>query len=305
MTYQAGVKTVVVGGRPTTGPMQAASGNRGARLYSAESLDWDISNLEDYVQDEAAVAQLPNRSDTGMWINFAGFNIRDQLREEDASTPEAIPLQFRYEAADCRIYFTLANVYNMTQLWRDVYTATWVDTSLCVEDSTGYASARKGVTAKPAPKRTAKTPEFPFKTLENITPTDLNINATISLYDVQTRQSLSVKDIVQCSPQGTCRGNTVCVQVPVICASDHQTRGLLAVCVPKCSTNSAACTGDLHCRPTTPAESKAQMAGRKDANGSALTAKVQKVPVFNGYCEPRNIDTNKFKNTGCPRAPPA
>lgn len=39
MMTHAGVKTVVAGGRPVSGPMQAASGNRGATAYSTFALD--------------------------------------------------------------------------------------------------------------------------------------------------------------------------------------------------------------------------------------------------------------------------
>lgn len=42
MMTSVGVKTVVAGGRPVNGPMQAASGNRGASSYSTFALDADI-----------------------------------------------------------------------------------------------------------------------------------------------------------------------------------------------------------------------------------------------------------------------
>src|SRR5688572_26212434 len=109
MTELAGVRTVVMGGRPGPGPMQTASGNRGASTYSADELDDDFQAVDTLVGDDEAFARLPSRNDTGMYTTYASFNIRDQMRANDE---DKIPLQFRYEAADCRLYYTIKNVYN-------------------------------------------------------------------------------------------------------------------------------------------------------------------------------------------------
>ncbi|WYZ35391.1 hypothetical protein EsH8_X_000038 [Colletotrichum jinshuiense] len=146
-TTQGGARTVVVGGAPKPGPMQAASGTRGMRMYSNNDLDIDISWMADL--NETAKARVPaNRNDKGIYVNYAGFNLRDQLRADDLSTP----LQFRYVAADCRLYFTLDNVYNMSALWHDVARAAFEDPGLCVEGSRGYTS-RSGDGAPKAPPR--------------------------------------------------------------------------------------------------------------------------------------------------------
>ncbi|KAF6841281.1 peptidase s41 family protein [Colletotrichum musicola] len=140
---QAGAHTVVVGGAPHPGPMQAASGTRGARVYTGDDLDYDFEWIGDL--NETSKARFPpHREDQGIFIKYAGFNLRDQLRADDTSTP----LQFRYAAADCRLYFTIDNVYNMSALWHDVARAAFDDPSLCVEDSTGYNS-RNGTSVPP------------------------------------------------------------------------------------------------------------------------------------------------------------
>lgn len=135
-----------MGGAPKPGPMQAASGSRGARIYSNDNLDDHIAWVGK--KNEAVQTRLPaNRDDTGIFINRASFNLRDQLREDDTSTP----LQFRYAAADCRLYFTLDNVYNMMALWHDVARAAFEDSSLCVQGSTEYASQGGTALAPPEP----------------------------------------------------------------------------------------------------------------------------------------------------------
>ncbi|KAH0441412.1 peptidase s41 family protein [Colletotrichum camelliae] len=145
---QAGARTVVVGGAPKAGPMQAASGSRGARVYTGSLLDYDMSWIG--AKDEAVLPLFPrNRNDTGIFIDHVTFNLRDQLRKDDTS----VPLQFRYDPADCRLYFTLDNVYNTTALWHDVARAAFEDSSICVEGSTEYAS--QGGRDKPPPDSSA------------------------------------------------------------------------------------------------------------------------------------------------------
>ncbi|KAF2271383.1 uncharacterized protein EI97DRAFT_462876 [Westerdykella ornata] len=294
LMQQAGVKTIVAGGRPAKGPMQTASGNRGARLYSAESLDYDFTNVKDVLQNEAVAASLPSRDDRGMWINYAGFNIRDQIREGDEAR---IPLQFRYEAADCRIYYTLDNVYNLTRLWRDAAAATWDDPSLCVEDSTGYASRRDAPALKSPPPRTAQGPVVDFTVLGNVQTQDMAINATTDLVNLKTRASISSTSIVACPANGVCGGTTQCSQIPVTCPVSGAIR-FLPACLPRCSSAGAACSGDMYCRKTAAAESKKQL----PANKGGAQAKFEGVTVFNGVCTPTTVNTHNFPQLGCPTA---
>ena len=133
MMQQAQVRTIVVGGRPETGPMQAVSGSRGAASYSSDALDYDL-DLANWT-NPAAASLLPQHRDKGMVIWNAGFTLRDQMRQNST-----IPNQFRYIAADCRIYWTLDNFFNYTRLWLDTYNAMYTDASLCVAGSTNVTS---------------------------------------------------------------------------------------------------------------------------------------------------------------------
>lgn len=134
MMHQAGVRSVAVGGSPRAGPMQAASGTRGAASYSAEQVNETFTNIGEY-NSTAAALKPPAFDDTGMYLDYVGFTLRDQLRRN-----ATIPNQMLYLPADCRLYWTLANFYNYTQLWTDVYTAMFVDPSRCVAGSTNVTS---------------------------------------------------------------------------------------------------------------------------------------------------------------------
>lgn len=134
MKTQAGVHTIVMGGRPEVGPMQYASGNRGARGYSTDSLDNDINFVRSRTDNTTTV--LPPVRESGMYILYAGFNLRDQIRENGT-----VPLQFLYEPANCRLYYTVDSIYNMSQLWQDVAIAAWDDSSMCVQGSINLSSS--------------------------------------------------------------------------------------------------------------------------------------------------------------------
>lgn len=147
MHWDGGVKNVVIGGRPSHGPMQTPSGSRGARFCDLEELDGDIANLLaiNDLEDLPADIRIPNRTGTNIYTLDAGISLRAQVREG-----ETVPLQMQFEAADCRIFYTPLTFNNFTNLWIYAADAWWTNQNLCVKDSLGYGSA-KDTTPKPAP----------------------------------------------------------------------------------------------------------------------------------------------------------
>jgi len=139
MHHEAGVRVVAAGGRPVPGPMQAASGSRGAAIYSTDDLDSDVEFAQEIIEFDDSSANpyfLPNRTtELTFSITFASINLRDQVRPN-----ETTPLQFAYEAADCRIFYTPKTFYNYSALWQYAADAIWTNPSLCVNGSTGFAS---------------------------------------------------------------------------------------------------------------------------------------------------------------------
>ena len=133
MHHEAGVRTLVAGGSPKPGPMQTASGSRGAQLYTADLIDKDISAAE-YL-NTSTNKLLPDRS-VDTLITFLGINLREQIRQ---GQPD-IPVQFLYDAADCRIFYTTETWLNYTSLWTYAVNALFSNPALCVPQSNGYAS---------------------------------------------------------------------------------------------------------------------------------------------------------------------
>lgn len=151
MHHDAGVKTVVVGGLPQTGPMQTASGTRGAQLYTAQNIDDAIAVAENFNATTANL--LPDRNED-VFITFLGVSIRDQIRKEQ----EDVPVQFVYDAADCRIFYTFETWNNYSQLWTYAVNAA-SDSKLCVTGSTGFSSTGAKSQA-PTPPPTSISPAY-------------------------------------------------------------------------------------------------------------------------------------------------
>lgn len=79
---------------------------------------------------------------------FATFNYENRIRRGDVS---ATPLQFVYEAADCRIFYTSEMHTNISTMWNRVANMAfgnsssprqdWSRNPYCVRDSTGHRSS--------------------------------------------------------------------------------------------------------------------------------------------------------------------
>jgi hypothetical protein len=267
MSHQAGVRTIVVGGRPTIGPMQAVSGSRGARIYDASEIDDDFDFVSETINNTTAAALLPNRTDTGMWINTAGINIRDQVRENDTT-----PLQFKYEAADCRIYFTKANVFNMTRLWRDAAAAAFDDPSLCVQGSTGFPSARNTTSTLTPPPRPVGTVN-----VDTFQPIALAGNDTIGYADsLQAGPERPTGEIISCRSKSDCGGGD-CAETYLRCGSSFKP---VLACLPRCRSNDRACPRSSECDYDALAPSKFNSVSTKSANFGH--------PLYLGRCRPMN-----------------
>lgn len=157
MKTEAGVKSVVVGGLPVAGPMQGVAGTKGANildvggsipdedlLYAAveESVLLNLTLLFDDT-DFPDVLSLLDDPSINVNPSKVSVNLRNQVRKSDPVTP----LQFVYEASDCRIWYTAANLKSYEVLWQNAADALWGNGSLCVSGSTNQPSSKQNVTS--------------------------------------------------------------------------------------------------------------------------------------------------------------
>lgn len=142
MIMQQNVKTVVVGGRPTTGPMQSIAGVEGAQVFPLNDLQQAAAatlfvappeQQQQLSQSELgliAEGYLLDRSATPS--NGGAVNGKNAFSHTDAQTP----LQFLMQPAQCRFFYTKEMIYGPEAVWKRAVDATFKDPQgLCVEGS--------------------------------------------------------------------------------------------------------------------------------------------------------------------------
>ncbi|KAL2146372.1 hypothetical protein VTI28DRAFT_4125 [Corynascus sepedonium] len=158
LTHGHGVRTVALGGRPLHAPMQAVGQTRGGPVQSFLTFpDVDRSGLP----PDLALPPLSSPPGAPLnggggshpplrvsqvnaigWASLLQFNVADTLLpgEDDA---EVVPMQFRYEAANCRLFFTWDMARNITAVWKATAGAAWRGAK-CVPGSTTNADGTIG-----------------------------------------------------------------------------------------------------------------------------------------------------------------
>jgi hypothetical protein len=269
MHHEAGVRVVAAGGLPTTGPMQAPSGSRGASDYDLEVLDANIGFAQAILQDQNSPEQnfLPNRTTAiDVYITYADINLRDQVRRN-----ETIPLQFAYEAADCRIFYTPKTIYNYTALWQYAADAIWTNPSLCVSGSTGFATTGTNTTDFVGPS--TSTPGTRTNMTDYITARNTSsLSSLESLNDgLQDGFQLArVKNNIakHCTLPSACGTGTICD---------------LGVCKVKCTVGNAKCASGQPCQARSKVGvnvgSQALLTGVCPVSNSKITTKTSLGPL--------------------------
>ncbi|KAL1649604.1 hypothetical protein SLS58_001661 [Diplodia intermedia] len=170
-TQAPGVRSVVVGGRPSPSPSQqgrqgqqqhapvAVGGTKGAETLNFGQVVAKAAQVvklaganESQLQllDDAGVAALAGtqalrkrvavaNADAATGQLAASLNYRNNHREGDASDT---PLQFVADYADCRLWYTPPMLYDPVAVWDAVHDAMWADGgySSCVAGSTGWGN---------------------------------------------------------------------------------------------------------------------------------------------------------------------
>lgn len=277
------MRTVVAGGRPTYGPMQSPAQSRGARMYDTDSLDADIDFAREI--NDTASALLPNRTmNRDFYVTSASINLRDEIRQD-----QNVPLQFLYEAADCRIFYTPQTWYNYSALWRYAANAIWTDPALCVQGSVGYATTAGSLSGIKTPPSAAPGPNAQPDMTGIIslsgTPGEFAaaFNGTNIIPD-DSRNRISVSG--QSCSNNPCDGSFSC-ELVTVCPNGKKIQE--KQCVPKCSSTTL-CSNGAPCR----------------SDGTPKNGPTGKPNYFQGVCipnEPRHCGTSVPNRFGPPPPP--
>ncbi|KAI2485515.1 Peptidase S41 family protein [Pyrenophora tritici-repentis] len=131
MKNQVGVKSIAMGGRSNKKPIQAIGGVKGTNNYAFSFIQQNAQKALDY---EPSLNTSILATDYGNDLVFSrsaasGVNVRDGLRKNDTS---GIALQFIYEEADCRLYYTPEMTTEITSVWKAAADSQWGNKSKCV-----------------------------------------------------------------------------------------------------------------------------------------------------------------------------
>ena len=155
LTWEGKVKQIAVGGRPQEGLMQAIGGTRGSQVEEFADIMSYTTGLQELsplaFATQANQTELGTIARLGSYViqrtvnpsqpNQASVNLFNSIAQDDFSLT---PLQFAYEAADCRIFWTAEMVLNVSMIWTkvaDVWNGNFTD---CVAGSTGQPSSLSG-----------------------------------------------------------------------------------------------------------------------------------------------------------------
>lgn len=147
----AGVRAVTVGGRPENKPIQTITGSKGGEVipmftfpqYASKLLNISSTvGISSVKANDATLSALANVPRIAVRAGDASSRVQsqDQIRKGDQS---ATPLQFLYEAADCRIFYTPKSYSDPDLAWKQAWDA-FVDDSKCVSNSTKHKSSISG-----------------------------------------------------------------------------------------------------------------------------------------------------------------
>jgi hypothetical protein len=150
MVQQSGVKTIAVGGRANTGPMQAVGGTKGSLVLQAEYLQSVASYVvQKYAKTNSEVTEWAAILPTAFSItaNSASVNFQDNIRKGLES--DGIPTQFLNDSASCRIWYEPKMYMNVTETWLRVAEVAFgkdggLDTDACVSGSTATEEEQSG-----------------------------------------------------------------------------------------------------------------------------------------------------------------
>jgi hypothetical protein len=121
LQQEAGVQAISLGGRPSRYLTQSVGGVKGAQAYKwtdiLEVVKGAILLADPVLQRDLNETALARYSYLPIARGTGGVNLRDGIRRNDDGQT---PLQFWYEPAPCRIFYTKQMVIDQSAVWKTV-----------------------------------------------------------------------------------------------------------------------------------------------------------------------------------------
>ncbi|KAH7392849.1 hypothetical protein BKA66DRAFT_438985 [Pyrenochaeta sp. MPI-SDFR-AT-0127] len=201
MREQGKVQTIVFGGRPLNAPSQGVGGSKGAQILNLDDLkqfavrtiktaevldgEWIAAKLNDTTavgriyqatQIYKRTAHIP-----GTYL-VGGINSLNNYREGDSTET---PLEFIYDAADCRLFYTKETFLNPLSLWKQAADAKW-GKGECVPGSMGHKTAIGVVNNQPFPGQRKSSSSTQNLTQTNSAASAISISGAAALFAAAT-----------------------------------------------------------------------------------------------------------------------
>ncbi|KAI8180792.1 Peptidase S41 family protein ustP [Colletotrichum sp. SAR 10_75] len=117
LRIHGGVKSIAMGGRPKEGGIEGVGGIKGSQVLDWSSIYGFSTDLLPYATTDKQKAAFATYSDLPLNRSLAAaVNVRDQILRDNVE--DGIPAQFVKEIADCRLYWTLPMVNDVTEVWK-------------------------------------------------------------------------------------------------------------------------------------------------------------------------------------------
>jgi hypothetical protein len=117
MRTQAGIKSIAMGGRPIAGPIQGVGGIKGAEILAWGDIYGNAQEALLHAKTAEQMAILSALSDLPVnRSSSSGINVRDNILPDHLN--DGLPAQFVVEEADCRLYWTLPMITDVTAVWK-------------------------------------------------------------------------------------------------------------------------------------------------------------------------------------------
>lgn len=144
LRLQAGVKSVVFGGRPTRDAMQGVGGVKGSNIYSYDVIKTFVQDGVNISTDKDDQADFARYNDLAINRTLAAsHNVRDAILRPNFA--DGMPAQYVYEAADCRKYWTKAMLDDSTAIWKATADSGFANASCINGGITRSARRARGV----------------------------------------------------------------------------------------------------------------------------------------------------------------
>ncbi|SCO88942.1 uncharacterized protein FRV6_13070 [Fusarium oxysporum] len=153
MTNIGGVRALPFGGHPNGQPMQIMGGVQGSQTLTFDNTATVVSAVKAVYRETSEKLEFMTKEENERLMKVAPRPLDEfpiKLRSGQVNFLNAyqegdhdLPLQFQYQAGDCRLYYTAENIYHPETIWKSAKEAIWGNGS-CVKGSTGGTGSLEG-----------------------------------------------------------------------------------------------------------------------------------------------------------------